>query len=163
MTSRTVRAGSSSSVMWAGALLVFLGVFTALYGVALLVRGEFLGTALVALLGLLETAAGAGLFLLARRASARLDARGVSWSTMLGTRGFVPWEQVHRVVVPDIGEPGDSVLLWLRDGTVVPIAPLRKTQSADDSPKAHPWYLRAGQTVVRAHQEWLARQPPPYR
>ena len=158
MTPRTVRAASSSSVMWAGAGLVFVGVFTALYGVALLVRGELLGAVLVALLGLLVIAAGAGLFLIARRATAHLDARGVSWSTMFGARGFVPWEQVHRVVVPGMGEPGDAVLLWLRDGTVVPIAPLRKTQSADDSPAAHPWYLRAVESVVRAHQEWLARQ-----
>ena len=158
MTPRTVRAASSSSVMWAGAGLVFVGVFTALYGVALLVRGELLGAVLVALLGLLVIAAGAGLFLIARRATAHLDARGVSWSTMFGARGFVPWEQVHRGGAPGMGEPGDAVLLWLRDGTVVPIAPLRKTQSADDSPAAHPWYLRAGESVVRAHQEWRARQ-----
>lgn len=61
------------------------------------------------------------------------------------------------------GEPGDAVLLWLRDGTVVPIASLRRTQSAGDSAAAHPWYLRAGESVIRAHQEWLARQSSPGR
>lgn len=160
MGSTTVRAGSSSGLMWAGAALVFIGVFTTLYCVALLVRGEWLGAVLVALLGLLVIAAGVAVFMLARRASARLDARGVSWSTMFGARGSVPWEHVHQVVVPGMGEPGDAVLLWLRDGTVVPIAPLRKTQSADDSTGAHPWYLRAGAAVVRAHQQWLAQHPP---
>lgn len=161
MGSTTVRAGSSSGLMWAAAALIFIGIFTALYAVALLVRGELLGAVLVLLLGMAVIAAGVVLFVLARRASARLDARGVSWSTMLGARGFVPWEQVHQVVVPDMGDPGGAVLLWLRDGSVVPIAPLRKTQTVGDSPGAHPWYLRAGATVVRAHQHWLAQQPPP--
>jgi hypothetical protein len=130
--------------------------------VALLVRGEMLGAVLAVLAGLLVIAAGVGLFLLARRASAHLDSRGVSWSTMLGARGFVPWEQVHRVLVPSMREPGDTVQLWLRDGSVVPIAPLRKTQGADDSTGAHPWYVRAGAAVVTAHQQWLAapRQRP---
>ena len=163
MRSITVRAGSSSSLMWGGAVLVFIGFFTALYGVTHLVHGEPLGAVVWLLLGLLVIAAGIALFVLARRACARLDGRGVSWSTMLGARGFVPWEQVHRVVVPQMHEPGGAVLLWLRDGTVVPIAPLRKTQSADDNTGPHPWYLRAGDAVIRAHQQWLSQQRPPGR
>ena len=43
------------------------------------------------------------------------------------------------MVVPGMHEPGDSVLLWLRDGSMVPISPLRKTQSAGDSTGPHPW------------------------
>lgn len=160
MRSTTVRAGSSTSLMWGAAALVFIGFFTALFAVALLVRGELLSAVLVVLLGLLVVAAGIALFVLARRAAAHLDDRGVTWSTMFGARGFVPWEQVHQVVVPQMREPGEAVLLWLRDGSVVPIAPLRKTQSADDSTGAHPWYLRAGAAVVRAHQQWLAQNPP---
>ena len=135
----TVRAGTSSGLMWAGAAIVAVGVFTALFAVALILRGEVLGAVLVVLLGLLVIGAGAALFLLARRACARLDARGVTWSTMLGARGFVPWEEVHQVVVPGMHETGDSVLLWLRDGSMVPISPLRKTQSAGDSTGPHPW------------------------
>lgn len=135
----TVRAGTSSGLMWAGAAIVAVGVFTALFAVALILRGEVLGAVLVVLLGLLVIGAGAALFLPARRACARLDARGVTWSTMLGARGFVPWEEVHQVVVPGMHEPGDSVLLWLRDGSMVPISPLRKTQSAGDSTGPHPW------------------------
>ncbi|GAA4530520.1 hypothetical protein GCM10023160_31620 [Brachybacterium paraconglomeratum] len=158
MNLTTVRAGSSSGLMWAGAVLVFLGFFTALFAVALLVGGEVLGAVLVVLLGLALITAGVVLFLLARRACARLDARGVSWSTMLGARGVVPWEQVHQVVVPGMHEPGDAVLLRLRDGSVVPIAPLRKTQAPGDSTGPHPWYLRAGAAVIRAHQQWLAGQ-----
>ncbi|MDN5899301.1 MAG: hypothetical protein L0H74_04465 [Brachybacterium sp.] len=160
MGSTTVRAGSSSGLMWAAAGLVFIGVFTALFAVALLVRGDLLGAVLVVLLGLLVIAAGVALFLLARRAAAHLDDRGVAWSTMFGARGFVPWEQVHEVVVPEMHEPGEAVLLRLRDGSVVPIAPLRKTQSGDDSTGAHPWYLRAGAAVIHAHQQWLAQNPP---
>lgn len=160
MRSITVRAGSSSGLMWVAAALVFIGVFTALFAVALLVRGELLGAVLVVLLGLLVITAGVVLFVLARRAAAHLDARGVAWSTMFGARGFVPWEQVHQVVVPEMHEPGEAVLLWLRDGSVVPIAPLRKTQSADDNTGAHPWYLRAAASVVRAHQQWLSQNPP---
>lgn len=160
MGSTTVRAGSSSGLMWAGGAIIFVGIFTALYAVALLVRSEYLGAALVTLLGLAIIAAGVALFVLAHRASARLDARGVSWSTMFGARGSVPWEHVHQVVVPGMHEPGDSVLLWLRDGSVVPIASLRKTQAPGDSTGPHPWYLRAGATVVRAHQQWLAQHPP---
>ncbi|MGP9537757.1 hypothetical protein ACT3SP_07085 [Brachybacterium sp. AOP43-C2-M15] len=163
MRSITVRAGSSSHLMWAGAALVLIGALTALFAVALLVRGELLGAALVVLLGLAVIAAGVVLFVLARRAAAHLDARGIAWSTMLGARSFVPWEQVHQVVVPEMNEPGDAVLLRLRDGTVVPIAALRKTQTADEGTGAHPWYLRAGAAVVRAHQEWLAQHPPPSR
>lgn len=135
----TVRAGTSSGLMWAGAAIIAVGVFTALFAVALILRGEVLGAVLVVLLGLLVIGAGAALFLLARRACARLDARGVTWSTMLGARGFVPWEEVHQVAVPGMHEPGDSVLLWLRDGSMVPISPLRKTQSAGDSTGPHPW------------------------
>ncbi|ATG55422.1 hypothetical protein CFK41_12080 [Brachybacterium ginsengisoli] len=159
MGSTTVRAGSSSGLMWAGAALVFIGFFTALYSVALLVRSEFVSAALVVLLGLLVIAAGIALFVLARRACARVDDRGVSWSTMLGARGFVPWEQVHQVVVPQMHEQGDSVLLWLRDGTVVPVDSLRKTQSADDNTGTHEWYQRSGAAVIRAHQQWLAQHP----
>lgn len=163
MRTITVRSGLSSGLMWAGGVIVVAGLFTGLYCLALLVRAEFLGAVLVALLGLVIIAAGAALFMLARRASARLDARGISWSTMLGARGSVPWEQVHRVVVPAMHEPGDAVLLWLRDGSVVPVAALHKTQSPDDSTGPHPWYLRAGATVTRAHQQWLAQQAPPRR
>ncbi|WP_394215532.1 hypothetical protein [Brachybacterium vulturis] len=137
----------------------FIGVFTALFAVALLVRGELLSAVLVVLLGLLAIAAGVALFLLARRAAAHLEDRGVAWSTMFGARGVVLWEQVQQVV-PAMHEPGEAVLLRLRDGSVVPIAPLRKTQSVDDSTGAHPWYLRAGAAVVRAHQQWLAQNPP---
>lgn len=160
MGSTTVRAGSSSGLMWAGAVLVFIGFFTALYSVALLVRSEVVSAVLVVLLGLLVIAAGITLFLLARRACARLDDRGVSWSTMFGARGFVPWEQVHRVVVPQMREPGEAVLLWLRDGTVVPVASLRKTQGVDDNTGPHLWYQRAGDAVIRAHQQWLAQHAP---
>ena len=149
--------------MWVGAVLVFIGFFTALYSVALLVRSAFLSAVLVVLLGLLVIAAGIALFVLARRACARVDDRGVSWSTMLGARGFVPWEQVHQVVVPHMHERGESVLLWLRDGTVVPVASLRKTQGVDDNTGTHLWYQRAGATVVRAHQQWLAQHAPPRR
>lgn len=156
MTPTTVRAGSSSSLMWAGAGVVFVGVMTTLYAVALVVQGELLGAVLTVLFGLLVITAGAALFLLARRASARVDHRGVTWSTMLGARGSVPWEQIHHVSVPGMREPGGAVLLWLHDGSVVPVAPLRKTQGADDSTGAHQWYVRAGSTVVRAHQQWLA-------
>lgn len=146
--------------MWVGAVLVFIGFFTALYGVTQLVHGELLGAVLWLLLGLGVIAAGIALFLLARRACARLDGRGVSWSTMFGARGFVPWEQVHRVVVPQMHESGGAVLLWLRDGTVVPIASLRKTQGVDDNTGTHLWYQRAGAAVIRAHQQWLSQQSP---
>lgn len=149
--------------MWAGAALVFIGIFTALYAVALVVRSEWLGAVLAVLAGLVVITAGVALFLLARRAAAHLDARGVSWSTMFGSRGFVPWEQVHQVVVPGMREPGEAVLLWLRDGTVVPITPLRKTQGADDNTGTHLWYQRAGAAVVQAHQQWLAGNRPPGR
>lgn len=146
--------------MWAGAALVFIGFFTALYSVAMIVRSEWLSAAVWALLGLFVIAGGVVLFALARRACARLDDRGVSWATMAGARGFVPWEQVHQVVVPQMHEPGNAVLLWLRDGSVVPITSLRKTQSADDNTGAHPWYLGAGAAVIRAHQQWLSQHPP---
>lgn len=149
--------------MWVAAMIVFCGAFTALYAVALVVQGEALGAVLTLLGGLAVVAAGVVLFVLARRASARLDARGVSWCTMLGARSSVPWEQVHRVVVPQMHEPGEAVLLQLRDGSVVPIAALRKTQSPGDSTGAHLWYLRAGAAVVQAHQRWLTQNPPPGR
>lgn len=157
MASTTIRAGSSSGLMWGGVLIGVFGAFTALYALALLVQGEMLAAVLTAGFGLLVVLAGVALFLGARRASARVDARGVAWSTMLGARSFVPWEQVHQVLVPGIGEPGEAVLLKLRDGSVAPVAPLRKTQSVGDNTGAHPWYLRAGRTVVSAHQQWLAQ------
>lgn len=159
MGTRTVRAGSSSALMWGGVLVAVFGAFTALYALAMVLQGNILGAVISAVLGLLVVVAGAALFLVARRASARVDARGVAWSTMLGARSFVPWEQVQQVLVPGMREPGDAVLLRLRDGSVVPIAPLRKTQSADDNTGAHPWYLRAGQSVITAHQQWLAQNP----
>lgn len=69
-------------MIWIAAGIVFLGFFTALYSVALLVRSEVPGAVAAALIGIVIMTAGVVLFLLARRASARLDARGVSWSTM---------------------------------------------------------------------------------
>lgn len=163
MRTRTVRSGLSSGLMWAGGVIVFCGFFTGLFCVAQLVRSQYLGAVVWAVIGLVIMAAGVALFLVARRASARLDARGVSWSTLFGARGFVPWEQVHRVVVPGMHERGDAVLLWLRDGSVVPIAALHKTQAPDDSTGPHPWYLRAGDAVIRAHQQWLSQHVPPGR
>src|SRR5699024_12296797 len=115
MGSSTALAGSSAGLMWAGAVLVVIRCFTALYSVALLVRSEVVSAVLVVLLGLLVIAAGITLFLLARRACARLGDRGVSWSTMFGARGCVPWEQGHRVVVPQMREPGGGALLRRRD------------------------------------------------
>ena len=145
--------------MWGGVLIAVVGAFTALYAVAMVVQGNLLAAVISAVLGLLVVVVGAALFLVARRASACVDARGVAWSTMLGARSFVPWEQVQQVLVPGIREPGNAVLLRLRDGSVVPIASLRKTQSADEVTTAHPWYLRAGQSVITAHQQWLAQNP----
>lgn len=160
MVPRIIRAGSSSSLMWGGGIIAVIGAFTALYALALATQGSYIGAVLTVLLGLAIIVAGAALFLCARRASARIDDRGVAWSTMLGARSFVPWEQVHQVLVPGMRDRGDFVLLRLRDGSVVPIAALRKTQSADDNTGAHPWYLRAGHAVVSAHQQWLAQNTP---
>ena len=156
MTPTTVRAGSSSGTMWLGGVLAFAGLMTALSSTAMFVQGEPLGAVVTVLVGVVMLMGGVALFLLAKRAWARIDGRGVSWSTMLGARGFVAWEHVHHVSVPGMGDPGGAVLLWLHDGSVVPIAPLRRTQGADDNTGPHPWYLRAGSTVVRAHQQWLA-------
>ncbi len=143
-------------LLWCGALIAVFGAFTALYALALVVQGAWLGAVIVAVLGLAVVAVGAVLFLLARRAVARVDARGVSWCTMLGARGFVPWEQVQQVIVPEMSEPGDAVLLRRWDGSVVPVAALRKTQSAE-STRAHVWYRTAGSAVIAAHQQWLAQ------
>jgi len=154
MAPTTVRAGSSSGLMWLGAVGVFIGVMTVLSAVGMLVQDGPLAAVITVLVGLVIIVAGTGLFLLARRACARVDEHGVSWSTMLGERGAVPWERVHQVIVPAMHEPGGAVLLWLRDGSLVEIPSLRKTQTVQGT-AAHPWYLRAGNTVVRAHQQYL--------
>src|SRR5699024_2907242 len=42
----------------------------------------------------------------------------------------------------------------------VPVASLRKTQGVDDNTGPHLWYQRAGDAVIRAHQQWLAQHAP---
>lgn len=109
MTPTTVRAGSSSGTMWLGGVLAFAGLMTALSSTAMFVQGEPLGAVVTVLVGIVMLMGGVALFLLAKRACARIDGRGVSWSTMLGARGFVPWEHVHHVSVPGKGDPGGAV------------------------------------------------------
>lgn len=150
----TVRSASSTRIQWIGVLLAVFGLFTAVYAVVPVIRGDIVlallpgaGGALLLLLGIVLVA-------LARRSAARLDPSGISFSTMLGSRTVVPWQQVQQVHVPGRGDPGDAVALVLRDGSVVAVSPLRKAQGADSGTHLDPRYLRAGQQVAAAHRQW---------
>lgn len=158
MRARTVRAGNSTVLLWIGAMVVVSAGFTGLYALVPLLRGEVLAGIVFLVIGGAIALLGLGLLVAGWRTSARVDARGVAWSSGFGRRTVVPWEQVTRVLMPGRDDPGATLALQLRDGQIVPISPLRKHQSSDDSTGLSPWYLRAGAAVQEAHQNWWAQQ-----
>lgn len=157
MPARTVRSSNSTILMWIGAIIMLFGAFTGLYGLAPLTRGSIVAGLIFVLIGALIALVGVAVAMVGWRTSARVDGQGVSWSSGLGSRTSVPWQQIARVVVPGAADPGSAVSLQLRDGRIVPVTPLRKMQSPDESTGLSPWYLRAGSTLQEAHQQWLSQ------
>lgn len=155
----TVRAQSSTALMWGGVLLCLLGLFTSLFGlVEIAVHGHVLGGLVWFLLGGVSGLLGLALLVIGWRSRAVIDGAGIQWTSGLGGTTRVVWEQVAQVHVPGRGDAGRTVELRMRDGSVVPVTPLRRTQSADDSTALSPRYLRAGGAVQQAHQAWWAAQ-----
>lgn len=152
-----VRTQSSTALMWAGVILLLAAFSTGLFGVAEPMLHRHVSSGLVwftigAGVGLL----GVVLIVVGWRSHAVITADGVHWSTGLGGVTRIGWAQVAQVQIPGRGEPGGEIRLCLHDGSVVPVTPLRRTQSADESTALSPRYLRAGAALQRAHSSWWA-------
>lgn len=158
MRTHTVRSSNSTILMWVGAIIVVFGGFTGLYGLVPLIHDAVMAGLAFMLIGALIAAAGVAVALIGWRTCARAGAEGISWSSGMGSRTSVPWQQIAQVLVPGPADPGTAITLQLHDGRVVPVTPLRKLQSADEGTGLSPWYLRAGHTLQSAHQQWLRSQ-----
>lgn len=161
MSSRSLRSSSSTRVVWGGVLIALFGLATGAYALVPLLQGELLLGLGAGLAGTVILLAGAAVVALGARSRVRVDAEGLQWPrSAVGGTVRVPWREVARVHVPGIGDPAGTVVLLMRDGRTLPVTPLRRLQAADESTALSPWYLRSGEALIRAHQQWLAAHRP---